>query len=151
MRKQNPSLRAGLSYATGRARGRRPFSRAGVDAKALQPRQDETRGFGRQCLPARRMVERVRFTFWSTEFRSVPTVGMITAMWKRVCASTARRWISLCRRCWKTPPEGLLEDTLVVWASEMGERLCQQPVPTQKSGQGTQLLRLMHVDGRREE
>lgn len=84
--------------------------------------RDETKGFGRQCLLARRMVERgVRFTLLvhgvqigahSWDDHSNVEAGMRKHS-QEVDQPVATLLEDLHQR-------GLLEDTLVVWASEMG-------------------------------
>ena len=84
--------------------------------------RDETRGFGRQCLLARRMVERgVRFTLLvhgvqigahSWDDHSNVEAGMRKHS-QEVDQPVSALLEDLHQR-------GLLEDTLVVWASEMG-------------------------------
>ena len=84
--------------------------------------QDETRGFGRQCLLARRMVERgVRFTLLvhgvQIGSHSWDDHNNVEAGMRKHSQEVDRPVAALLEDLHQ---RGLLEDTLVVWASEMG-------------------------------
>ena len=82
----------------------------------------DTAGFGRQCLLARRLVEKgVRFTLLvhgvENKKYSWDDHGSINELHPQHCKEVDRPIAGLLR---DLKQRGLLEDTLLVWASEMG-------------------------------
>jgi hypothetical protein len=76
-----------------------------------------TEGFGRQCLIARRLVERgVRFVQLHTQSNWDHHTGIRTEL-PRCCAGIDRPVAGLLK---DLKARGLLEDTLVVWGGEFG-------------------------------
>jgi hypothetical protein len=76
-----------------------------------------TEGFGRQCLIARRLVERgVRFVQLHTESNWDHHTGIRTAL-PECCAGIDRPVAGLLK---DLKARGLLEDTLVIWGGEFG-------------------------------
>jgi Protein of unknown function (DUF1501) len=76
-----------------------------------------TEGFGRQCLIARRLVERgVRFVQLHTESNWDHHTGIRSAL-PSCCAGIDRPVAGLLR---DLKARGLLEDTLVIWGGEFG-------------------------------
>jgi hypothetical protein len=79
--------------------------------------QTHTEGFGRQCLIARRLVERgVRFVQLHTESNWDHHTGIRTAL-PECCAGIDRPVAGLLK---DLKARGLLEDTLVIWGGEFG-------------------------------
>ncbi|NNE69535.1 MAG: DUF1501 domain-containing protein, partial [Rhodothermales bacterium] len=88
--------------------------------------QDETRIYGRQCLMARRLVERgVRFvqlyhTNWDHHGNANSNLGKPL---ERICAEVDRPSAALVTDLKR---RGLLEDTLVIWGGEFGRTAYSQ-------------------------
>ena len=79
--------------------------------------QPHTEGFGRQCLIARRLVERgVRFVQLHTESNWDHHTGIHTAL-PSCCAGMDLPVAGLLK---DLKARGLLEDTLVIWGGEFG-------------------------------
>jgi hypothetical protein len=79
--------------------------------------QPHTEGFGRQCLIARRLVERgVRFVQLHTESNWDHHTGIRTAL-PECCAGIDRPVAGLLK---DLKGRGLLDDTLVIWGGEFG-------------------------------
>ena len=97
--------------------------------------RSETAGFGRQCLLARRLVEKgVRFTLLvhgvENKGYSWDDHGDIRGKMPRHALEVDRPLAGLLK---DLKQRGLLEETLVVWASEMGRTPFMNNLPPQKN------------------
>ena len=94
--------------------------------------QDETDGYARRCLMARRLVERgVRFIQVATRQQIWDNHSKIDAGLRSCCAETDRPVAALLR---DLKQRGLLDSTLVVWGGEFGRMpIAQVPSPNDTS------------------
>ena len=142
-------LRAGLPHADGRARADGPRGRDRRRRKTLYGLDDDyahTQLFGRQCLLARRLVERgVRFVELTC-----PNVG--TDRWDQHSnlqggprEQRPRRRQPIAGLLKDLKARGLLDETLVVWAGEFG----RTPMAQGTDGRDHNPFGFTHLAGRR--
>ncbi len=143
------SLRAGRQDAAQRPGGARPVARDGGDAQGCTASTTKpTADFGRNCLIARRLLERgVRFVqVWSGTGGAEQQLGQPhrhpqRAAAHRPAASTSRS--PPC--CNDLKARGMLDDTLVVWTTEFG----RMPFTQGADRPRPQRRHVRHLAGRR--
>ena len=123
-------LRAGRPVATERARGARPVARIAATKSLYGLDEPITEDFGRNCLIARRLLERgVRFVqVWSGADNGFPRRNWdshedIARDHGSMAASMDKPAAALIQ---DLKSRGLLDDTIVIWTTEFGRMPCSQ-------------------------